>query len=75
VTSHDWAEIIGTVGIFAFFTTIVSIVIVQVFATWRAKAHLAREAEYRTLAETAVSSQVAVEKRLAEIERILKDVE
>jgi hypothetical protein len=61
----------------------------QVGSSRRAKARLARESEYRELAEAAVAGQQGIERQLAEIrgqvsdlqsrtdsvERILKDVE
>jgi hypothetical protein len=86
---NDWAEVVGAVGIFAFITTVVTVIIVQVATTIRAKAALTREDEYRKLAEKAVRLQEATEQRLVvldeqarqtqarltSIERILKQVE
>ncbi len=72
---HEWAEAVGAVGIFAFLTTVVTVIIVQVFTTLRARAALAREAEFRQLAVTAVAAQESIDRRLAAIERILKQVE
>jgi TolA-binding protein len=89
MSGQDWTEVVGAIGLFALITTVISVTIVQLAATWRAKAALAREAEYRKLAEVAVQTQEAAERRLAglderfgqmqdrlaSIERILKQVE
>jgi hypothetical protein len=89
MTGDDWAEVVGAFGIFAFITTVITVMIVQVATTIRAKAALAREDEYRKLTERAVLLQEAIEKRLValdeqagqtqtrltSIERILKQVE
>jgi len=89
MSGNDWAEVVGAVGIFAFIITIITVIIVQVATTIRAKAALAREDEYRKLAERAVLLQEVIEKRLGaldeqagqtqtrltSIERILKQVE
>lgn len=89
MSGNDWAEVVGAVGIFAFITTVITVIIVQVAITIRAKAALAREDEYRKLAERAIQLQETTEKRLAaldeqagqtqsrlvSIERILKQVE
>jgi hypothetical protein len=79
---HEWAELVGALGIFAFATTVAAVTIVQVFTTRRARAALAREAEYQRLAATAVATQERIDSRLtdladrtASIERILKQVE
>ncbi|MBE8521537.1 hypothetical protein ILP97_29280 [Amycolatopsis sp. H6(2020)] len=75
---HQWQEIIGVTGVFA----LLSITIVQLASTWRAKAKLAREHEYRSLAEQAVRTQEETERqlkdvqdRLRSIERVLKEVD
>lgn len=89
MSGHDWAEVVGAVGLFAFVTTVVTVIIVQVATTMRAKAALAREDEYRKLADKAVELQAATERRLASlddqlgrtasrlaaVEQILKQVE
>jgi len=86
---NDWTELAGAVGVFTLATVIISIAIVQLAATARAKATLAREEGYRKLAETAAQTQQAIERhltaladqseqtrqRLTAIERILADVE
>ncbi|MDX3190354.1 hypothetical protein PV458_18250 [Streptomyces sp. MN03-5084-2B] len=75
---HQWQEIIGVTGVFA----LLSIAVVQLASTWRAKAKLTREQEYRNLAEKAVRTQEETERqlkdvqdRLRSIERVLKEVD
>ena len=82
MSEHDWTEVVGAIGIFTLLTTVIAVTIVQLATSWRAKAALAREDSYRTLAETAVSTQENTERQLTELntrlgalERILKDVE
>ncbi|GAA4536352.1 hypothetical protein [Amycolatopsis samaneae] len=79
---HQWQEIIGLTGVFVLITVVLTVAIVQLASTWRAKAALAREHEYRTLADRATRSQEETERRLADvqdrlraIERVLKEVE
>ncbi|MEH0398444.1 hypothetical protein AB0K64_13515 [Streptomyces sp. NPDC053741] len=89
MNEHEWQEVIGTIGIFVLLTAVIITVIWQFAISWRAKAQLARESEYRKVAESAVEGQQRIEQRLAEIggqvtdlqsrtgsiERVLKDVE
>jgi hypothetical protein len=89
MSEHDWTEVVGAFGVFALLTTVITTIIVQVARTWRAKAILAREDRYKTLAEAAVRTQEGTERQLAELgnrlaametrmsslERVLKDVE
>jgi hypothetical protein len=89
MSGHAWAEVVGAAGLFALITTVLSVTIVQVFTTWRARAALAREDEYRKLAETAVRTQenterllvelgnrvAGMESRMASVEQVLKEVE
>ncbi|MFE7311858.1 hypothetical protein ACFU7T_01895 [Streptomyces sp. NPDC057555] len=89
MTYHGWQEVIGVVGIFGLVLAVVTIVIWHLSATWRARAVLARDYEYRTLAERSVRIQESTERQLVEInsrlgdlnnrmesvERILKQVE
>ncbi|MFC5187534.1 hypothetical protein [Actinomadura harenae] len=72
---HELAEVAGAVGIFAFVTTVVTVIIVQVGATVRARAALAREAEYRRIAETSLETQRLIETRLTESARSLGEME
>ncbi|MCM3925812.1 hypothetical protein ND748_29585 [Frankia sp. AiPs1] len=89
MSPYDWQEIIGVIGVFTLVTSVVIVSIWQVAATWRAKASLAREKEYRTIADRAVLFQEGTERQLAElggrlaemqtrlrsVEGILKEVE
>ena len=89
MSGEDWAGVIGVFGVFTLITTVVTVVIVQVAATIRAKAALTREDVYRRLAERAVETQEATERRLtaldqqatetqarlSAIEKVLKQVE
>ncbi|GAA3769587.1 hypothetical protein GCM10022225_65470 [Plantactinospora mayteni] len=89
MSEHDWTEVVGAVGLFALVISVITTIIVQVARTWRAKAVLAREGEYKRLAETAVRTQEGTERQLAELgsrlsqmearmtslERVLKEVE
>ncbi len=82
MSEHDWTEVVGAIGIFVLITTVVTVTIVQVATSWRAKAALAREDSYRALAESAVRTQENTERQLTELstrmtalERILKEVE
>jgi len=89
MSEHDWTEVVGAIGIFTLLTVVITVTIVQLATSWRAKAALAREDGYRSLAESAVRTQEGTERQLAELgnrlteldarmtslERILKDVE
>jgi Tfp pilus assembly protein PilO len=89
MNEHEWQEAIGTIGVFVLLITVVLTVLWQMGSSRRAKALLARESEYRELAQAAVTGQQGIERQLAEIrgqvsdlrsrtdsvERILKDVE
>jgi hypothetical protein len=69
--------------------TVITVSIWQLASTWRAKAQLAREKEYRTIVDRAVLVQegtgrelteisgrlVEMQTRLESVERILKEVE
>jgi len=72
---HQWQEIIGVIGIFVLITVVLTVLIVQLAATWRAKAKLAREDEYRALAEKAVRTQEETERRLADVQERLRSIE
>ncbi|MFG2892253.1 hypothetical protein [Streptomyces sp. NPDC048248] len=86
---HGWQEVIGAVGIFGMMVVVVTIVIWHLAATWRARAVLARDYEYRTLAEKSVRLQESTQRQLDDIgsrladldsrmesvERVLKEIE
>jgi phage shock protein A len=67
MSSSDWQEIIGVIGAFALVIGVVTVGIWQLAATWRAKAQLAREKEYRSIADRAVLVQEGMERQLIEI--------
>jgi len=77
----SWPEaVIAIVGIL-FVTTVITAAIWQVFATWRARMTVAREAAYRKLAEEATEAQrravdelAEISARTKELERMLKEV-
>jgi hypothetical protein len=89
MSAQDWTQVVGTIGVFALVISVVIVGIWQLAATLRARATLAREREYRTLAERSALVQESTERQLAEIggrlaemqtrlqsvERVLKDVE
>ncbi|MFI5801647.1 hypothetical protein [Streptomyces sp. NPDC051561] len=89
MNEHEWQEVIGVIGIFVLLTGVAITTIWQVAISWRAKAQLSREKEYRELVEAAVTGQQKIERQLAEIggrvedllsrtdsiEKVLKDVE
>ncbi|OLT13995.1 hypothetical protein BJF79_19420 [Actinomadura sp. CNU-125] len=73
--AQDMTEVVGAIGVFAIITTLIIVVVVQVGATMRARATLAREAEYRRLAEEGVKTQEGIERRLTENGRHLAAME
>lgn len=80
--THMPSWIIEEIVVLAVVGAVLVTVIRQVGAHLRAKAELARDAGYRTIAERAVASQEAtqsslagMEARMAKIERVLADVE
>jgi hypothetical protein len=89
MSGQDWTQVVGAVGLFTLVTVVISVTIVQLATTARAKAKLAREAEYRKLAETVAETQLIITRQLTElgvraeqshqqlsaIERILTQVE
>ena len=72
---HQWQEVIAVIGVFVLLTAVVTVSIWQFAATWRAKAALAREHEYRALLDRAVTAQENSERRLAELDGRLADVQ
>ncbi|MFG1924934.1 hypothetical protein [Cryptosporangium sp. NPDC048952] len=71
---HEVAEAVGAVGIFTFITVVVTVVIWQLFATWRAKAALTRESEYRDLTAQVVRGQEESNRQLADLSGQLTDL-
>ena len=86
--STSWPE--AAIAIFGilFVTTVITVVVWQIFGTWRARMSVAREAAYRQLAEETTAAQrrmtESVERvagklselriRTTEVERLLKEV-
>ncbi|MGI5352869.1 hypothetical protein ACQEU8_32520 [Streptomyces sp. CA-250714] len=89
MNEHEWQEVIGTIGMFTLLIAVVVTAIWQIGAGRRARTQLARESEYKKLAEAAADRQQRIEQQLTEIgsqvsdlrnrtdtiERVLKDVE
>ena len=71
MSANDWQEIVGVIGVFA----LIIVIIWQLAATWRAKAQLAREKEYRTIADRSVLVQEGTERQLAEISERLTEIQ
>ncbi|WP_433211944.1 hypothetical protein ACQP25_24160 [Microtetraspora malaysiensis] len=67
MNEHEWQEVIGTIGVFVLITAVIVTVIWQFAISWRAKAQLAREAEYKQIAESVAASQEDIGRQLAEI--------
>jgi transposase len=84
----SWSEAAVSIAGITFVTVIVSIVIWQLFGTWRARMAVSREAAYRALAEAATAAQqksaeeqekatrelAELRARVAAIETLLRDV-
>jgi hypothetical protein len=67
MSAQDWTQVVGTIGVFALVISVVIVGIWQLAATLRARATLAREREYRTLADRSALVQESTERQLAEI--------
>lgn len=79
---RDWQELLGVFGLFTLITVVLTVVIWQTFISVRAKASAAREQAYRELAARAVAAQeetarelAEVKAKLANVERVLREVE
>ncbi|MEU3620971.1 hypothetical protein BS329_11690 [Amycolatopsis coloradensis] len=72
---HQWQEVVGLIGIFVFLTVVITVVVWQFGATIRARGALAREQEYRRLAEKAVQAQEETERKLTELDGRLADLQ
>ncbi|MFG2047452.1 hypothetical protein ACGFIW_08495 [Micromonospora sp. NPDC048935] len=89
MSGHDWTEVVGAIGIFAFLVSVVTVTIVQVAKTRRARYEAARADDYRQLAETAAQAQAenarllaamdgrlaGMETRMTGVERVLVEVD
>jgi Tfp pilus assembly protein PilO len=85
----EWPFVAGIIGVFVLLTAVITLLIWQRAATARARAVLAREKEYRDIAEGSLAAQEQTKRHLADIvarldemqnrlntlERILREVE
>jgi predicted nucleic acid-binding Zn ribbon protein len=81
-SSLDWPSTAMALGSSVLFTAVLVVVIWQAAASWRARAALAREAEYRKLADRATAAQeqtvaelTQLRIRLDQVEEVLRQVE
>jgi hypothetical protein len=74
MSGHAGGEIAGAIGISLVVASVLTTLIWQFGATIRARAALAREQEYRRLAEKSVAAQEAAEQRLGELTDRLGDI-
>ncbi|MEU7798460.1 hypothetical protein AB0J14_08120 [Micromonospora arborensis] len=89
MSDHDWAEVVGAIGIFALLISVFTVTVVQFAKTRRARLESARADDYRRLAETATQAQAenarllaamdgrlgGMENRMSTVERVLRDVD
>ena len=69
-----WQLAVFLVGSLVVFGTVISIVVVQVFATWRARMSVAREEAYRQLATDTADIQKRTANELDRTARVLEDL-
>ncbi|MEU7750786.1 hypothetical protein AB0B57_21680 [Micromonospora sp. NPDC049101] len=89
MSEHDWTEVVGAIGIFAFLVSVATVTIVQLAKTRRARYEASRADDYRQLAETAAQAQAenarllaamdgrlaGMETRMTSVERVLVEVD
>ncbi|MFG1838884.1 hypothetical protein [Micromonospora sp. NPDC049175] len=89
MSEHDWTEVVGAIGIFAFLVSVATVTIVQLAKTRRARFEASRADDYRRLAETAAQAQAenarllaamdgrlgGMETRMTKLERVLLEVD
>ncbi|MBQ0990558.1 hypothetical protein PSH03_004758 [Micromonospora sp. PSH03] len=89
MSEHDWTEVVGAIGIFAFLISVVTVTVVQLAKTRRARYEADRADDYRRLAETAAQAQAenarllaamdgrlgGMETRMTTLERVLREVD
>ncbi|WP_283135805.1 hypothetical protein [Rhizohabitans arisaemae] len=73
MSDTDWTQVVGTIGIFALLTSVITVIIWQLASTRRAKTLLVREHEYRKIAEDGLATQQSIERRLAELDEHLAE--
>jgi hypothetical protein len=71
----DWQEVIGTIGLFVLVWTVVTMLIWQFGAAWRARAFSRHAAQYQELAVRAVLAQESTDRQLTEHGRALTDLQ
>ncbi|MEO3772849.1 hypothetical protein [Micromonospora sp. B9E7] len=89
MSEHDWTEVVGAIGIFGFLISVVTVTVVQLAKTRRARYEADRANDYRRLAETAAQAQAenarllaamdgrlgGMETRMTTLERVLREVD
>nr|WTA68288.1 hypothetical protein OHB51_03695 [Micromonospora sp. NBC_00855] len=89
MSEHDWTEVVGAIGIFGFLISVVTVTVVQLAKTRRARYEADRADDYRQLAETAAQAQAenarllaamdgrlgGMETRMTTLERVLREVD
>jgi hypothetical protein len=84
----EWSQAIFIIGIFTAMLAAATVVVWQLLVTWRSRMSIAREEAYRKLAEqvaeaqaktadsleTATADLADLRRRMAEVERMLKEV-
>ncbi|WP_433128826.1 hypothetical protein ACQPWW_02850 [Micromonospora sp. CA-240977] len=89
MSEHDWTEVVGAIGIFGFLISVVTVTVVQLAKTRRARYEASRADDYRQLAETAAQAQAenarllaamdgrlgGMETRMTKLERVLLEVD
>ncbi len=75
MSSNDWQEIIGAIGLFVLVTAVITVSIWQLASTRRAKVVLVRESEYRAIAEKAVAVQDNTMRELATTNERLREIQ
>ncbi|MBG6101967.1 MULTISPECIES: hypothetical protein [Micromonospora] len=89
MSEHDWTEVVGAIGIFGFLISVVTVTVVQLAKTRRARYEADRADDYRRLAETAAQAQAenarllaamdgrlgGMETRMTTLERVLREVD
>lgn len=75
MSEHDWTEVIGAIGIFTLLISVVTVTVVQVAKTRRARYEAARADDYRRLAETAAQAQAENTRLLAALDGRLGGME
>lgn len=73
-TGFSWADVVFLLGGFTVILAAVAFVIWQIFATYRARAAIAREQAYQKLAESSARTQERIAEDLTKATRELEDL-